>query len=238
MLAFDYWLLPAASIVLTYMLTSHTLLIFDIFQPSWYKSREISQRPRITFELYTRVISKTLSHFFISFIIGASLWYFCATKVPEVPSLSQACFQIIICYFFAELFFWTSHFIVHQPALYKRFHALHHAFPRPIALVSMYCSNWEMIFINLPISILMPALLQMHPILNSLWSSGLTFYIVMKHCGHNITPKWLLDAEYHDVHHSTAKGNYGLKMIDELYVANQKKLERFSLFQRIVKGSL
>jgi len=238
MSALDYWLLPATSIVATYFLTSHSLLLFDIFQPSWYKSREISPRPKVTLHLYLQVMSKTLSHFLISFIIGFALWSLRVDRAPEVPSLPLAAFQIVICYIFAELFFWTSHFIVHQPALFRRFHALHHAFPRPIALVSMYCSNWEMIFINLPISILMPIVLQMHPVLNSLWSSGLTFYIVMKHCGHNITPKWLLDAEYHDVHHSTSKGNYGLKMIDELYVANQKNLQKFSFFQHLVKGNL
>ncbi len=65
MLAFDYWLLPAFSIVATYFLTSHSLLIFDISQPSWYKSTEISPRPKVTLELYTRVMSKTLSHFLI-----------------------------------------------------------------------------------------------------------------------------------------------------------------------------
>lgn len=238
MYVLDYWLLPASTFILSFLIFSHLFVILDIFQPSWYKSLEISPRPKVTFRLYTKVMSKTVSHFFISFLIGASLWYFCATKAPEIPSFSLACFQIIICRLFSAILLWTSHFIEHQPALYKRFHALHHAFPRPIALVSLYCSNWEMIFVNLPSLILMPALLQMHPVLNSLWAAVLTPYVLIKHCGHNILPKWLCDTEHHDVHHSTSKGNYGLKMIDKLYIANQKKLEKFSLFQKIVKGNL
>ncbi len=238
----EYWTLPASTFVLSFIIVSHVLAVLDIYQPSWYKSREISPRPKVTWALYTRVMSKTMLNFIISFIIGAVLWSLRATKAPEFPTIPIALLQLVICYFFAEFSFWTTHFIAHHPALYKRVHALHHAYPKPIGLVAIYCSHWEMLIVNLPLSILMPIVLQMHPILNCIWSAGLMFYIVMIHCGHNLIPKSILDSNYHDQHHATSKGNYGSYILDNLFLGKgeekkekSEKKNQFSFFKSLNK---
>ena len=225
----EYWLLPSCSFIGTFLLASHILAILDIYQPQWYKSTEISLRPKITYKLYAKVMSKTMLNFLMSFIIGAVLWSFRITKKPEFPSVYVAVIQLAVCYFFAELSFWTTHYIAHHPTLYKRVHSLHHMYPRPIGLVAIYCSHWEMLIVNLPLSVVMPIILQMHPLINSIWSCGLMFYIVMIHCGHNLIPKWILDSNYHDRHHLTSKGNYGSYILDQLFLGKKETKRSFLL---------
>jgi len=238
MYLFEYWIIPSCFFVGTYLLASHIFLLFDIYQPSWYKSREISSRPKVTIQLYTKVMSKTMLNFLISFIIGAFLWTLRINQKPEIPSLFTALFQFIICYLFAELAFWTTHFVAHHPILYKKVHALHHAFPRPIAIVSLYCSQWEMVIVNLPLAILMPIILQMHPLLNTLWNCALAFLIVMKHCGHHIVPKWFLDSEHHDEHHLHSKGNYGSPVLDNFFLGEKKNQEKNSASKKILTKNI
>ena len=182
MYVYDYLALPAASFIGTYLITSHILAILDWTQPEWYKAREISPRPKLTFQLYMAIMKRTILNIPVSVAVAAIFWHIRITRKPELRDILTAILQLLICFLCSELWFWTGHYLSHNPLFYAKVHSLHHTFPRPIALSSLYCTLWEMLLINLPLATGMPTILQLHPYVNSLWNCGLAWYIAMKHC--------------------------------------------------------
>lgn len=214
----EHWLIPSLTFVITFVILSHLLAILDYLEPEWYKNKEISVRPKISLKLYCKIMFRTSINFCIAFVVGHILCYLTIKQPAEFPSLLISLLELIMCYFFAEFYFWLSHYIVHLPTFYKKVHSLHHIFTRPIGLVAIYCTHWEMLIVNFPLASLMPIILKMHPLIHSIWNFGLCFYIVMIHSGHNLLPKWILDSNYHDNHHKYSKGNYGSYTLDKLFL--------------------
>jgi Delta7-sterol 5-desaturase len=114
-------------------------------------------------------------------------------------------------------FYWT-HRWMHEPWLFKRAHAVHHASRPPTAWAAMSFHPWEAI----TGAVVIPALVLLIPIHVAALGVVLTVMTVMgvtNHMGWELFPKaivngplgnWLITASHHQRHHSDYRGNYGL----------------------------
>jgi Delta7-sterol 5-desaturase len=114
-------------------------------------------------------------------------------------------------------FYWT-HRWMHEPWLFKRAHAVHHASRPPTAWAAMSFHPYEAI----TGAVVIPALILAIPIHVGALGVVLTVMTVMgvtNHMGWELFPKaivngplgnWLITASHHQRHHSDYRGNYGL----------------------------
>ncbi|WP_294394400.1 sterol desaturase family protein [uncultured Sphingomonas sp.] len=114
-------------------------------------------------------------------------------------------------------FYWT-HRAMHDPRLFKRMHAVHHASRPPTAWAAMSFHPWE----ALTGAIVVPALVFVVPIHIAMLGVVLTVMTVMgvtNHMGWELFPRWmvhgpagrwLITASHHQRHHTHYRCNYGL----------------------------
>ena len=114
-------------------------------------------------------------------------------------------------------FYWT-HRWMHEPWLFRRAHAVHHASRPPTAWAAMSFHPLE----ALSGAIVIPALVFIFPIHVAMLGIVLSVMTVMgvtNHMGWEIFPqavvngplgRWLITATHHQRHHADYRGNYGL----------------------------
>lgn len=104
-----------------------------------------------------------------------------------------------------EIWFFSTHWLLHQGPLYRWIHKLHHEYKAPAAVACMYAHPIEFCFGNVAGVILGPALTNAHPYECAFW---MTFSLVStcgSHSGYSF-----LGAVDHDLHHEHLLCNYGV----------------------------
>ncbi|TCD06646.1 fatty acid hydroxylase family protein [Erythrobacteraceae bacterium CFH 75059] len=114
-------------------------------------------------------------------------------------------------------FYWT-HRLLHRPALFRRYHAVHHAGRRPTAWTAMSFHPGE----SLVGAAILPALVFVVPVHVAVLGLVLTIMTVFgatNHLGWEIFPgrlvkgpvgRWVITASHHQRHHENYRCNYGL----------------------------
>lgn len=114
-------------------------------------------------------------------------------------------------------FYWT-HRAMHHPALFRRFHRLHHrsASPTPWAAYAFAVPEAIVQAAFLPLFLLA---VPMHGLAIFLFLTHMIVRNVLGHCGVEVMPRalatsrawgWLTSVTHHDMHHETFGWNYGL----------------------------
>jgi hypothetical protein len=83
-----------------------------------------------------------------------------------------------------EVWFYSTHRLLHWPPLFKAVHKLHHRFHAPTAVASMFAHPFEYVVGNSLGVVLGPALTNCHPFMGAWW---LCFCLVStggSHCGY------------------------------------------------------
>jgi Delta7-sterol 5-desaturase len=119
---------------------------------------------------------------------------------------------------FNDAWFYFWHRLLHHPKLFRYVHAVHHK-SVDVNPFSSYSFHWfEGIVLGawvLPVVLFVPIYL---PMVGALHAIGLANN-VMSHLGYEFFPRWLMrvpvlrwinTSTFHNLHHSTFKGNYGL----------------------------
>ncbi len=141
-------------------------------------------------------------------------------------------------------FYWT-HRWMHEPWLFRRAHAVHHASRPPTAWAAMAFHPIE----ALSGAIVIPALVFIIPIHVAMLGTVLSVMTVMgvtNHMGWEVFPsrvvngplgQWLITATHHQRHHADYRGNYGLyfRFWDRL-CATDKGLGSFGAGARVRRG--
>lgn len=114
-------------------------------------------------------------------------------------------------------FYWT-HRALHRPALFRRFHAVHHQGKRPTAWTAMSFHPGE----SLIGAVFIPVFVFLVPIHIAMLGVVLTVMTVLgvtNHLGWEVFPRrwvrgvvggWIITASHHQRHHEHYRGNYGL----------------------------
>jgi Delta7-sterol 5-desaturase len=132
-------------------------------------------------------------------------WFWFATSVILLIVLHDA------------WFYWT-HRLMHQPRLYRHLHHEHHRSYRPTAFAAYRFDVLEALVqaAYLPLAL---AIIPTHPLAIFLFTSHMILRDAMAHSGVELFPArkdgrprlgWLTTVTHHDLHHGTARWNFGL----------------------------
>lgn len=131
---------------------------------------------------------------------------------PELPPLREVVVHFVAFILMEEVMFFYSHKILHLPALYSRFHKIHHEFKQPIALAAGYAHPVEVLIGNTLPLYMQPVIMGAHLSTALLWLLAATVVTQVHHSGFRMP--WNLGAQpdFHDFHHHKEgfKSNYGL----------------------------
>jgi len=198
------------------------LLFYLIFPKRFLKNKIQTQFAKK--KDFFREISYSMSTIFliagmIAFFMHSSLNVYTQvyTNISDFPiwwiPLSILCVLLL-----HDTYFYWMHRIIHHPQLFKSIHLVHHKSinPSPWASYAFHVLEGFLEILVIPFILI---LIPLHPL--SLIVVGFIAFSmnVYGHLGYEIAPKWfrhsplfniLNTSTYHNLHHSTFDGNYGL----------------------------
>lgn len=156
------------------------------------------------------VISTLFANMFWSFVGVIGVSYIPFRGLVGYPDPVK----LLINYFMAEVLFYHIHLLMHHPQIYSRVHKKHHKFVNDIyALAALYCTGYEMIFLNVFSTALGCVIMQISPVWVWIWFALVAFNSLASHSKDGV-----FSDRTHLIHHQKFKFNYGfLGLMDRLY---------------------
>ena len=112
-----------------------------------------------------------------------------------------------------DVWFYSTHYVLHWPIFYKAIHKFHHRFKAPTAVACMYANPIEFCVGNVTGVVLGPALTNCHPASAAFWMAYSLISTSCSHSGYRV-----LGAENHDGHHEHFDYNFGVGVfMDKLF---------------------
>ena len=142
------------------------------------------------------------------------------TKVPSVPETIK---YLALLYFLEDFFFYSAHYLLHTPFLYRHVHKIHHEYNTSVSIAGFHMHIFEAFLSNgLPskiyISLVSLAFGEIHITIVTIWMILRMYDAHNGHSGYNFswTPIQILpfcaNDDFHDFHHSHNCGNYSSQL--------------------------
>ena len=171
---------------------------------------------------YREIVTNTIiGSVFISPMITYSSVYFnlieYRTDIESYPSSIEIFKELMFMSLVVETLYYWSHRLFHTPWLYKNFHKQHHEYQVTVSIAAIYNNPFDYVITNtLPAIIAKMLLCEMHVVTAYFWGLYVGFLAIVLHIGYNMP--WYpfsvfpfgIDIDYHDFHHSSNVGNYGI----------------------------
>jgi lathosterol oxidase len=173
----------------------------------------------------SREIGNSLSTMFVFALIGVGMfasWYFYGIRafyydVTERSYLYLVISAIAIVVAHDAYFYWT-HRLVHHPLLFRYLHAAHHKSRAPTPWAAYSFDPVDALIIG-SFAPLFTYFVPIHWGVYTFFVAHMLVRNVLGHCGYELMPSstldtpwlsWNLSVTHHDLHHSSARYNYGL----------------------------
>lgn len=153
-----------------------------------------------------------LNQLFITYPTIAFFYYLNTFIEPyQNPSWAFLTLQYLGCMVVEDIVFFHIHYLFHFPFFYQHLHKIHHTWPAPVAIRSLYAHPIEHCVANIiPIS-LAPLIMHMDMFHTRVWGILSVINTLIVHSGYGITTA-------HDKHHQLFNVNYGtMGIMDYLY---------------------
>lgn len=185
--------------------------ILDLFLPIYYKTQQ--SRSYFTLTEWVQAIALSLFNLFVSSWVVSFPYSYLKRTYPSIdPALTNQQFilhieivKFVISVAIVEVWFYTTHYLLHQPPFYSLIHKIHHRFKAPIAVASMYAHPVEFIVGNLLGVVLGPMVTKCHPLTSYVWIHNALMSTGGSHSGYK-----MFYADYHDAHHQYFDYNFGI----------------------------
>lgn len=127
-------------------------------------------------------------------------WRGCPYRTEDLPSFAEFVIHALVAFTFTEIGFYYTHRLAHHPLVYKRVHKMHHEWTAPIAIMAVYCHWMEQAFVHMFPTLIGPALMGSHTIVNWFVWFVVQSYALTAHSGYHLP--FMFSNESHDYHHS------------------------------------
>lgn len=203
MIEIIYTISPLLSFWLTYVLTMPL-----------FSSRLI--KPNVDFTVPTA--PNAVQYIGFNFIVSILLSFLVFPNVYDPPKISGIeLWKFIPCSIIADLWFYTSHRLMHCKYLYP-YHSIHHRVKYTKAYACVYCHWLEMVLGNIPTVILGPYLTNMNYLTLHLWLSFGCLNTMYGHSGGRFFFMPEGANQYHWTHHIKVTGNYAMsRFLDGIF---------------------
>ena len=178
-----------------------------------------------------KVVIQLIWNCFVT-IISTFFW----RHIPQIFIFENVIYKYITALIMIEVWFYYSHRLMHHRWFYI-WHSDHHAFIEPYALAGLYCSCFEMVFVN-QLTAVIPFQLLGFSLIETIIGSILIALNILK--GHAVLhkrddvpsylPYFIAQSWDHDTHHQLMTYNYGiLYLLDQVHGTynNAEKIRAF-----------
>jgi sterol desaturase/sphingolipid hydroxylase (fatty acid hydroxylase superfamily) len=199
--------------------------VLDLVLPIHYKTQQ--SRSYFTLQEFVHAVALSLFNLFVSSWIISLPYSYYKRLYPSIDPLllsqqhdeavaggaaagggyllSIEVLKFVICVLIVEIWFYCTHYLLHQRPFYSHIHKIHHRFKAPIAVASMYAHPLEFISGNLLGVVLGPMLTRCHPLTSYVWIHNALMSTGGSHSGYK-----MFYADFHDAHHQYFDYNFGI----------------------------
>ncbi len=210
----EHWQYIALLYVWVYFGVATILSWFEQDSP-WYKARAVNG-PRAKIDPRD-VLPTVIFNFLSAGFIGKIFWRLAVQSFEwHSNTWMPGPLQLLLVLMITDTWFYHSHRLMHAVPWLRKYHEVHHI-KHPSAFTALYCDPVEMVIVNIPLMLVGPAIVGIRPAWYYIYACISSSYIALNHCGHQFLPKWLVDTEYHDMHHSNASRRFGSYFWDWIY---------------------
>jgi sterol desaturase/sphingolipid hydroxylase (fatty acid hydroxylase superfamily) len=188
--------------------------ICDLVLPIHFKTQE--SRSYFTIQEFLHAIALSFFNLFVSSWIVSLPYSYLKRSYPSIDPLLLSqdgrefllyveVLKFLISVLIVEMWFYSTHYLLHQRPFYSQIHKIHHRFKAPIAVASMYAHPLEFITGNLLGVVLGPMLTRCHPLTSYIWIHNALMSTGGSHSGYK-----MFYADFHDAHHQYFDYNFGI----------------------------
>ncbi|KAK7481954.1 hypothetical protein BaRGS_00026757 [Batillaria attramentaria] len=186
-----------------------------------YKVQPGKNSPVSTTDLMKAVRVALFNEVFVSGPVTLALYYTmcwrgCKFGPSELPTVQRFVLEMSVLVIIEEIGFYYLHRLLHQPALYKHIHKLHHEWTAPVGVVSIYAHPVEHATANLLPGLMGPLVMGSHLATLWVWFGLIMVFTTFHHSGYHFP--LMPSPEFHDFHHLKFNVCYGvLGILDWLH---------------------
>lgn len=197
--------------------------VFYIWYPARWKQRKLGNRAYTNQQLRREIAWSTVTAltFSLTGTLILLLWQKGYTRIYtdiHAHSLWWLPLSLCISMMIDESYYYWVHRWLHQPAIFRKIHKVHHQSntTSPWTAFAFHPLEGLMLSVVLPITLM---IVPMHPAVILVQLAIMTFTSVInhldieiypRHFNHHVVGRWLIGATHHSLHHKQFRYNFGL----------------------------
>lgn len=208
--------------VSSYILIAFALYCSDIVYYEKYKDKKITKMSLVEVNaLYRKYFPLVAFNLFITTYLCGFFNYLLMErfnpKLIENNTLdtfqpSRALLEYIVCYYIADITFYSCHRLVHSKRIYKYIHKTHHKVIDNIGMAGIYTDPLDFIISNYAPLMIHTTMIMTHQYSLMVWSVMTVIGVVFtSHSGYDKI------SNFHDNHHKSFNYNFGLDNFMDKY---------------------
>ncbi len=193
------------------------LFLLDMYSSEEFKRKyKIQAEVRNTSQDYITVLKVAIVNWlFVGlpvvylYCFHVSPWRGSSTGPLGYPSIPIFVRDLAVSVVLEDLFFYSSHRLIHTRRFYAPIHKQHHTYTAPFGLAAIYAHPIEHLLSNVVPLALGPLLMGSHPIFMMIWALMALFNTMSVHSGYCLPFYLWPDPYFHDWHHEKFNECFG-----------------------------